>query len=65
MNPQDCYHFDTCSCNVCPLDPEKGKMDIDPADRVRYCLLERRMEKGELPPDYLKKLQEVKNELSR
>lgn len=41
MNPKDCKYYNSCSCNVCPLDPEKDKRTIEARDKTKYCLLER------------------------
>ena len=47
-----CPRFDTCSVNLCPLDPEIGIRTVDPGDRETKCHLSRRVRRAlfaELP----------------
>jgi hypothetical protein len=33
-NRDDCSHFEFCSCNICPLDPDKAKRNWIPGEEV-------------------------------
>lgn len=41
MNMQDCKYYAKCSCNKCPLDPNKDNCEISDLDKHRFCRLER------------------------